>query len=187
MPDPILPALLREVARKGHSVFTSGDWNLNLVVQRSNERQAGAEDDLLSVVYKDGGRWIDRSFPCSADPGRKALAERKNPLGVAIIAEGQYRGSHQIGLHRGRRALVQVGPVTVARDGDRDSLLEPGVKYTGLFGINIHDDAGVGAEASEGCVVLEKKDMDAVLSLCDQAVGAGFKNLFTLTVISVTP
>lgn len=180
----MLPSLLREVRRAGHVVFTDG--SANLIVQRSSERRAGEMDDLISVVRLDRyGAWVEHAYPCSADPGRAFLRRPENPKGTAILAPGQYRRAYELGKHKGRDALVQVGPVTVRRDGDRDEILEPGATDVGLFGINVHDDAGAGAEASAGCVVLSRQDTAALLvslSLDVERWGARF----TLTVLETT-
>lgn len=148
----------------------AAELSLNLIGQRSSERRAGALDDLLSVVWLERGRWCELAWPCSLDPGRFYLARPINPRGTAILAPGQYRDAYALGTHRGRPALVQVGPVTVRRDGDRDELLEPGVAESGLFGINVHDDAGAGAEASAGCTVLPRAFLDELLELVRRAV-----------------
>ena len=83
----MLPALLRYVQTFGHRVFAAMDFDVNLVLQRSRERKAGRMDDLLSLVYLDGGRWVERAFPCSGDPGRKALAEHKD-MTLGDLLEG---------------------------------------------------------------------------------------------------
>jgi hypothetical protein len=181
-----LPALLRQVAALGHAVFTA-ELSLNLVGQRSPSRRAGELDDLLSAVWFEAGRWNELAWPCSVDPGRHFLASPVNAKGTAIIAPGQYRGAYALGLHRGRPALVQVGPVTVHRDGDRDDVLEPGgAGETGLFAINIHDDAGAGAEASAGCTVLPRAHEAELLALVERAVPHQGPTL-TYTVLELQP
>lgn len=180
----ILPALLRDVLALGHVVFTEGELNLNLIGQRSSSRRAGELDDLLSVVYRERGRWLETAWPCSLDPGRRGLARPPNPRGTAILAPGQYRGAYELGLHKGRRCLRQVKPVTVRRDGDLDELLEPGDPDTGMFGIHVHDDAGVGAEASEGCTVLARDHMAELVALVDRAAST-WGSRVTYTVVDL--
>ncbi len=178
----MLPSLLREVRRAGHVVFTDG--SANLIVQRSSQRRAGEMDDLISVVRYQLGLWIELAWPCSADPGRSALRKAEHPRGTAILAPGQYRGAYELGEHKGRAALRQVLPVTVRRDGDRDELLEPGATDVGLFGVHVHDDAGVGAEASAGCVVLERTDMGELLDELSRDIPKWGRR-WTLTVLEV--
>lgn len=180
----MLPALLREVYRLNHAVFRDG--SANLIVQRSPSRQAGEMDDLISVVRLNSlGAWCEVAWACSADPGRYYLRNPENPRGAAILAPGQYRAAYELGKHKGRDALRQVAPVTVRRDGDRDELLEPGAPDTGLFGVHVHDDAGLGAEASAGCVVMAPKDLAQMLSIMRADVSR-WGPRFTLTVLEVS-
>lgn len=61
--------------------------------------------------------------------------------GTAILAQGQYADSYALGMNKGKyEALVQVKPITVIRDYDRNSVLDfnNGRKQTGIFGVNIH-------------------------------------------------
>lgn len=179
----MLPALLRRVASLGHRVF-EGEGNPNLIVQRSPEVDAGLEDDLLSLVLFDRGRWVERAWPCSADPGRHFLAHPVHPDGALVLAEGQNRGSHARGLHKGRAALVQVGPIAFRRDYNRNAILDPGgaVLVEAGHGANVHDDAGLGAEASAGCVVAPKAAILELLELL-AATEARWGKAITLTVI----
>lgn len=163
-------------------MFLGDPYDMNLIAQRGVSRVAGAMDDLLSVVYKANGCWTESAFPCSVDPGTYFLKHLENPKGCAMLAPGQYRSAYQLGWHKGRRALVQVGPVTVRRDGDLDNILEPGVADTGLFGINIHDDVGKGAEASAGCIVLPVVHENLLLDILGRQVAA-YGSKFTLTVL----
>lgn len=179
-----LPALLRQVASLGHKVFTGDSYDMNLVAQRGPERRAGQMDDLLSVCYRERGVWLEDAFPCSVDPGVYFLKNLMNPNGAAIIAPGQYRGAYELGKHKGREALVQVAPVTVRRDGDRDEILEPGQSETGPFGLNIHDDAGAGANASAGCIVLSVEHERTLLSILRLQVPK-WGPRFSLTVIEL--
>lgn len=164
----LLPSLLRAVEARGHVVFR-GEIDVNVIGQRGPSRRAGELDDLISVVWFEGGSWREVAWPCSTDPGRHFLARPMNPRGTAILAPGQYRGAYTIGLHKQdprRPALVQTGPVSVFRDQNRDEILDiEGPVYPGLHGINIHDDAGVGAEASAGCTVLKRAHLDELLAI----------------------
>ena len=64
-----------------------------------------------------------------------------NAKGTAILVPGQYRGCWAIGKHNGKyKALVQIKPVKVYRDGNKDMIYDllPETINEGLFGINIH-------------------------------------------------
>lgn len=179
----ILPSLLREVQRLGHAVFTGADYDMNIIVQRGPNRRAGQMDDLISLVFREAGRWVEECYTCSADPGPYYLKNQINPKGTAIIAPGQYRRAYQLGLHKGRPALIQVGPITVRRDADGDDILEPGESDTGLFAVNVHD--GETANASAGCIVLSRVYVPEFLRLLALQKNAGYGDRYTLTVIEV--
>ena len=83
-----------------------------------------------------------------------------NPLGAARIAFGQYKswivGVHHAGQRGAHEALIQVAPIDVYRDLNKDFKRE-GRVYTGLFGVNQHwgydapkNDLG---NTSAGCLV----------------------------------
>lgn len=97
--------------------------------------------------------------------------------GTAILAQGQYQNTYAIGKHKGLYdALVEIKPVTVIRDYDRDSLLDfyNGEKRTGNFGINIHRAESSGTtklinKYSAGCQVFQDaEDFAQFMALCEQ-------------------
>jgi hypothetical protein len=86
--------------------------------------------------------------------------EYHNSAGVARLVEGQYRGSHQLGLHQGKyEALRQKNNVKVYRDANKDMKYDENKIQEGVFGINIHK-AGANSTYvenwSEGCQVFKK-------------------------------
>lgn len=180
----LLPATLREVQRKAFKVFTS-ELSINLILQRGPSRRAGEKDDLLSAVWWERSRWQQVDWPCSADPGTYYLKELQNPKGCAIIAEGQYLGAYEYGLHKGRPALLQKGPIKVHRDWDKDTELDlnPGLDE-GMFGVNVHDDTGVaGAQASAGCPIMELKHQSEMLGVVRRSTTL-YGPRVTLTVVN---
>ncbi|QDP48301.1 MAG: hypothetical protein Unbinned4944contig1000_25 [Prokaryotic dsDNA virus sp.] len=155
------PDVLTRLEEEGHYVFEAGAYNLNIIGVRTPPGEVNTFDDELHVVYRDErGKWIDLCFPCTTDPGLYWL---KNPIrraGTAILKPGQYRGSHKIGLHRGRyTALVQRKPVTVYRDRNRNAVLDmdQNTEQEGIYGINIHHaghDSHRVDKWSAGCTVI---------------------------------
>jgi putative heme degradation protein len=115
------------------------------------------------------------------------MLEGKAAGGVARLVEGQYRGSHTLGLHQGKyEALKQAKPVKVYRDGDRDLEYDENKIAEGVFGINIHK-AGVDSTFvenwSEGCQVFKRaKDFEEFMAICRKAA-AIHGNFFTYTLI----
>lgn len=138
---PPVPPVLARIADLGFKVFDSGPYDLNLFGIRSPNRTADTFDDQIGCAYREttGGHWIVEYWQGTTDPGAYWLREPMNVDGTAILVPGQYRSAWQIGLHRGSyEALVQIAPVKVYRDNNRDSILDHVAPEPGLFGINIH-------------------------------------------------
>jgi len=185
--------LIDVMKRKKYVVFVNDtkNYNLNIVGVRSKNRQAGKFDDKLYIFWKYKGQWTIRCFPITTDPGRYYLNNPLSPTGTAILKPGQYRGIWAIGLHRGKyKALVQVKPVTVIRDYNKDNILDFDSKReeTGLFGINLHRalreaitvDVG---KFSAGCqVTANSKDFDEIMDLAEKAA-AIYGNSFSYTLL----
>jgi len=147
-------------------------------------------DDTLTISYKENGQWKFHQWPATTDPGKKGVMEYHNAAGVARLVEGQYRGSHQIGLHQGRyEALRQAKNVKVYRDANRDMVYNESQIQEGVFGINIHK---AGADStyvenwSEGCQVFKKSaDFDAFMTIVRKSRDI-HGNSFTYTLIEST-
>ena len=161
----------KAVESKGHKYFHHGAYNVNIVGIRNaatGNEITNAFDDCMTLSYKDdNGDWHFNCWKCTTDPGKYWAEHLMNKDGVAILKEGQYRGSHMIGLHQGKyEALRQKGKVKVYRDKNMDDeydLIEEDVQ-NGIFGINIHK-AGSWKSGSvqvdkwsAGCQVFSKED-----------------------------
>jgi hypothetical protein len=100
------------VKAKGYLWFNSNtNYDVNIVGIRNSapgKKVSNIFDDLITISYKVNGEWFFHAWPATTDPGKKGVLEFKNPAGVARLVEGQYRGSHTIGLHQGKyEALKQ--------------------------------------------------------------------------------
>ena len=179
------------VKAKGYAWFEGEkDFDVNIVGVRNSatgQKVTNAFDDQLTVSYKEGGVWKFHTWPATTDPGKKGVMEYHNAAGVARLVEGQYRGSHTLGLHQGKyEALKQQKPVKVYRDADKDLEYDENKIQEGIFGINIHK---AGADStyvenwSEGCQVFKKSaDFDSFMAICRKAAGIHGKS-FTYTLI----
>src|SRR5258706_8646638 len=118
----MLSSILTTLAERRYKTFLR-PFELNIVGIRSNSTIPNSFDDSINIFFKNNqGIWVFQSFKATTDPGTYWLKNPLNPQGTAILKEGQYISSHAIGLHRGKYpALVQVRPVTVIRDYDRDA------------------------------------------------------------------
>ena len=159
------PSLLDHVESLGHAVFEKGLYNLNIIGVRTPDDSANKFNDHMHVVYKDEHGWVTRTWQCTTDPGVYWREHPMNVNGTAILMADQFRGSHKIGLHRGKyTALVQTGGrVRVYRDDNKDEVLDmdPATEQDGYFGINIHKAGSHSTEVdkwSAGCQVFANAD-----------------------------
>jgi hypothetical protein len=187
-------ALRTVLKRKGYKIYER-PYELNIVGVRSPSTAPNKFDDAIFVFYKNENKnWVYHAFPATTDPGTYWLRQPSEPQGTGILAEGQYEGVYQIGLHRGKYiALVQrLGTVTVIRDYNRDAILDfnNGTRQTGYFGINIHhaNSEGVTKKVdrySAGCQVLANiEDFNKLMILANHQSDL-YGNSFTYTLIDL--
>lgn len=161
----VRPAVLSRVRAAGLLVFGS-PFSANLIVERG-EGKPGDWDGRIHLVWTERGSddWIDRSWRCATRPGLPYLSQPMNPRGTGMVADGvQNRLSHQLGLHHGRAALVQVGAVRVLRDPDRDDIHEPVIpELNSGGGFNVHDVTHPNQLA--GCIGLDARSMSELLDV----------------------
>ena len=184
---------------KGYKWFTSNNYDVNIVGVRNantNNEVTNRFDDHLTISYKnENGEWNFHCFEAPTDPGSHWTEKQLlNKNGVAILKEGQYRGSHKIGLHQGKyEALRQQRPLKVYRDGDRDDtydFIEENV-HEGIYGINIHRatarEGGKSVQVdkwSAGCqVIAANADFKLFMEICRKARDV-WGNSFTYTLIN---
>jgi hypothetical protein len=179
------------IKSKGYVWFEGAkDYDLNIVGVRNSatgNKVTNVFDDTMTVSYKIKGQWVFKQWQCTTDPGTKGVKEFHNVNGVARLVEGQYRGSHTIGLHQGKyEALKQAKPVKVYRDANKDMTYDESKTETGVFGINIHK---AGADStyvenwSEGCQVFKKSaDFDSFMVIAKEAAKVHGSS-FTYTLI----
>ena len=183
----------KAVKGKGYAWFEgTKDYDLNIVGVRNSatgNKVTNVFDDKITVSYKLNGEWQFHVWNATTDPGKKGVMEYHNAAGVARLVEGQYRGSHSIGLHQGKyKALKQAKPVKVYRDPNRDMTYDETKIAEGIFGINIHRSSATGTSTyvenwSEGCQVFSTvTDFDKFMALCEKA-SVIHGNSFTYTLI----
>jgi hypothetical protein len=117
----------------------------------------------------------------------KGVMQYHNVNGVARLVEGQYRGSHALGLHQGKyEALKQAKAVKVYRDPNKDLTFDEKTIDEGIFGINIHkagQDSTWVENWSEGCQVFKRvKDFDEFMKIVKKSAKI-HGNSFTYTLI----
>ena len=182
-------ALLFILKKNGYVIYEK-PYQLNIVGVRSDTTDANKFDDLLYAFWKDDkGKWQGKYYTVTTDPGTFWLKNPSTKLGTAILAQGQYVDSWQIGLHKGKyEALTQAKPVKVIRDYDRNAILDfnNGKTYIGIYGINIHH-AGTDSKSvdnwSAGCQVFSNlSDFNDFMELVRKSYKL-YGNKFTYTLI----
>ena len=187
------------VKAKGYKWFTADNYDVNIVGVRNadtNGEVTNKFDDCVTLSYRDdAGEWHFHCFDATTDPGSHWTEKQLlNKNGVAILKEGQYRGSHMIGLHQGKyEALRQKKPLKVYRDGDKDGVydfIEENV-HEGIYGINIHRatsrEGGKSVQVdkwSAGCqVIAANNDFKLLMEVVNKAAKI-WGNSFTYTLIN---
>lgn len=116
---------------------------------------------IVFGVDDQGKPRIDGIWDGTTEPGRVWTQNPMSPKGAARIAFNQYKawavGTHHPGTELAHEALVQVEPLSVYRDLNKDYRRTGDLLDTGLFGINQHwgYDAPAGdlGRTSAGCLV----------------------------------
>tara|TARA_Y100000034_G_C6754143_1_gene335453 strand:- start:185 stop:778 length:594 start_codon:yes stop_codon:yes gene_type:complete len=156
-----------ESNRLGFPVFT-GPGNLNLYAVRSRSSHAGRFDDVLGLFGQTSlGGFFHKIWPVTLDPGLHYLKHfYPGQSACAVYAPGFYRAAYAIGTHIDHQALVQIGPISIFRDGNMNDVIDPDPDNidSGLFGMNVHSPfvydldfakKDVVGQKSAGCIVHE--------------------------------
>ena len=186
----------KAVKAKGYVWFedtVNKGFDVNIVGVRNastGKKVTNVFDDVITVSYKDGGVWKYLEWANTTDPGKKGVEHFHNKDGVARLVEGQYRGSHTIGLHQGKyEALRQQKPLKVFRDANKDLVYDENKITEGIYGINIHkagQDSTWVENWSEGCQVFKRvKDFNEFMKIVKKSKNI-HGNSFTYTLINST-
>ena len=187
----MIPLLLQKAQAKGYRIFIAGNWNVNIIAIR-HKGKPNTFDDTIALVYKDDtGTWVTREFGCTTDPGTYWLNNPGRTEGTAVLAPGQYRGTHMVDKHRGKYdALCQrLGKVKVYRDADKDGVIDWDKfddSVAGMYGINIHK-AGSNSTSvdkwSAGCTVIQDShDFEVFMKIIKRSAQE-WGNKFTYTLL----
>lgn len=129
---------------KGYSIFNFNGkhYNLNIWGIRSLDKETRTYNDSMVIFWQDiEGLWHKKIYDITTDPSEQNLLKPINRKGTAILIEGQHRNLWTLGKHKGKyEALVQSHPCTVARDNNKDKVLDidKSTYEYGVFGINCH-------------------------------------------------
>ena len=194
--------VLRKIAKTyGYTIFDKGNYNLNIWGIRCDITDTKHFNDLLLVFYKANeahpnlnGKWIYDWYSITTDPSDMNLIKPINSKGCAILKEGQFRGAFKVGKHKGDYpALVQVKPLPLYRDNNRDNKLDLSgrISYE-MAGINIHRASKwkivrtIGLY-SAGCQVFESvRDYEDKFIPLVKKAAIMYGNLFTYTLVNIS-
>lgn len=179
-------------SKKKYAYFTKGNYNLNIIGIRSNNNNnvTNLFDDYIVVIYNTNGCIKRNIYNITTQPGVSYMEKPENKKGTAILAEGQYRSTYELGKHKGLNALIQIKDVKVYRDNNRNRKYDYDKQTldTGKFGINIHR-AGTNSEYinnwSAGCQVFANlEQFKSFLRLCKKQIENGYGKTFTYTLLN---
>lgn len=132
-------------------------------------------NDWIFVFWiTENGDHLYRVFKCTVDPSDGFLKTPINEIvrrkgGTAVQVNGHYPRSHSVDDDCGRKALEQVGPMTVARysAGTKRITYDSGNRETcDSLEIGIHGWVNEAIDRmSAGCTVLHQCDMDFIVEL----------------------
>lgn len=147
-------------------------------------------DTLICRWFESKDREVTKSWCITTTPGVPWLLNPMQRKGAAILVSGQYTEAYALGRYKGKDALLQVAPVKVYRDRNRNSTidLDPDTIEEGLFGIHIHR-AGIFSKLvgtwSAGCQVFEKEaDFEDFIEICRTSLKY-WGNSFTYTLVEI--
>lgn len=190
--DFAIDQLKKVMNAKGYAFFVVGDYNLNIIGVRSENRVANSFDDNLILCYKDNGVWITRIYDITTDAGIYWLENPSDVRGTAILVPNQYRGVYSIDKHRNKYyALCQRnGKVQTYRDNNKDEIIDMDDNRIteGMYGINIHRSNPYSKSVSvdkysAGCQVFSNpKDFEQFMDICYKAKNL-WGNKFTYTLL----
>jgi len=186
-----LTSILDVMKSKGHTIFRDPKgYDVNIVGIRTSDMVSNKFNDWITIFYMLDGKWIQKLFQATTDPGTYYRENPMNVNGTLIIKPGQYRGVYKIGEHRGYTALQQQKNFTVYRDANRDGVLdtEDVDEQEGIFGANIHRASSQHTSTnvdrwSAGCQVFaDPDDFNIFMGVCRTAKDL-YGNSFTYTLL----
>ena len=152
-----------EFDKRGYRFFTE-PYSMNIYAIRNKTQAPNKFNDILGVAYSNGLTTVQCEFPATVDPGTNWLVNPMDRGGAAAIVPGQYLALWKLGTFKGTRALIQIRPIKVYRDNNRNEVFDynPRDITEGMYGIFLHqhfqgiDIASIVGTSSAGCVVPQR-------------------------------
>lgn len=158
----IATRIIKYMGLKNYKIFVGSELNIVYIegldtTGKLNADRANEWNDSRMVIQCGETPKILGWWQATTEPGRYYTQHPMNPKGAARIAFGQYK-AWRVGTHGNsepHEALVQVAPVKVCRDLNKDGFRTGDRTEEGTFGINQHHgyDLSEVGKASAGCLV----------------------------------
>ncbi|MBW4612512.1 MAG: peptidoglycan-binding protein [Desmonostoc vinosum HA7617-LM4] len=169
--NDIASKIIKYMQAKNYQVFTGlGEYNIVYLEGVNEDWTLNSDppnqfnDRRIVIEVVDGIPKIVNHWQATTEPGKYYTLNPMNSAGAARIKFGQYK-AWAVGLHGNaerHEALIQVEPITVHRDFNKDFQRTGDKLDTGLFLINQHwgYDAPTNniKNASAGCLVGRRRD-----------------------------
>lgn len=163
--------IVKYMQKKNYQIATGNDeYNIVYVEGMNADGSLNSDppnqfnDRRMVIEIVNGRPKIALNFEATTEPGYHYTYRPMNPRGAARIAFGQYK-SWRVGIHGNsepHEALVQVAPIKVYRDANRDMQRTGDAIDEGLFAVNQHwgyDYPRTNISlASAGCLVGRTRD-----------------------------
>jgi hypothetical protein len=184
------------VANKGYKFFDDGNYNINIIFERTSLIYTDFFKDNCYIAYKVDGEEKVLELPCSTVPG---IYWVEHPVtvdgvtGVAIIKEGQYLSCYRFiddyVTWLNYPFFNQIGQMSYYRDKNLDNILDEVQEQDNKkYSTNFHRGSNVGVTGqhnwnwSMGCVVMEEPYFKQVIELTRESVKV-WGNIFSITIL----
>jgi hypothetical protein len=206
--NEIINSLRATCQKLGYRFFEDGDYNLNLIAVREDDRFDNRFSDKLYIAYKVGGIWKLETLEWTTLAGTLGFGGEQNPLtgaqtgtdldGVAVMKEGQYRSAFKL-VRNGWsypfiKYIQQIREITYWRDNNRNGRIDRDTARMriGNYATHIHamSPPSVNSEFvnywggvwSQGCQGAPEPTFAKLFALCEEA-SKTWGNVFTYTLL----
>lgn len=183
--------------KKGYKFFDTGDYNLNIIFERTNDVITNFFTDKLYIAYRKNGIEQVREFNATTKPG--IIGSIDSPVtvdgytGTAIIVPNQYTSAFQfINSYEEFTEYPYFrlkGKLDYYRDGNKDLKVDKSVIVKGKnYKTHFHRMSKKGVTGkpvnnwSLGCIGVEEPNMKAIIPIVEESVKL-YGDIFTITIL----
>ena len=184
----------------GYEFFEEGNYNLNMIWERTSDKFTNMFTDFLHTLYMIDGTPIKITLPATTKASLYGVGGVTNPVtgGTAIIVPGQYKSAWQFTMGNGtgiapwgKPYFQQIQGINYYRDDTKDDTIdEINLETNKIYGTNWHvmgeplSSTRPGSLSwSEGCMGISEQDMISVLLPILTKANAIWGNVYTGTIL----